>query len=234
MLPYLQQGDLCIRDLGFTVLDVISKFIDNGIYFVARKRFAIRIFDAVTGTEIKLLRELRKKKFIDKEICIGAQQKIKVRLIALSIPPEQAQARRRKARMDRDKRLHHSSQYYELLGYSIYITNITTKQCNAQEIASLYKLRWQIEIIFKTWKSSICDESIPEGPAFNNTSIGEIFPTLASFEIWYFEVIFVIEERSLLVKMGLCMWLSSTTSASTRRPIRIGQASTRYGMSVKT
>lgn len=153
VLPYLQQGDLCIRDLGFTVLDVISKFIDNGIYFVARKRFAIRIFDAVTGTEIKLLRELRKKKFIDKEICIGAQQKIKVRLIALSIPPEQAQARRRKARMDRDKRLHHSSQYYELLGYSIYITNITTKQCNAQEIASLYKLRWQIEIIFKTWKS---------------------------------------------------------------------------------
>ncbi len=27
VLPYLQKGDLCIRDLGFTILDVISQFI---------------------------------------------------------------------------------------------------------------------------------------------------------------------------------------------------------------
>ncbi|MDZ4205448.1 MAG: hypothetical protein U1C46_11610 [Bacteroidales bacterium] len=41
VLPYLEKGDLCIRDLGFTILDVVSKFIEKGIYFVARKSYGI-------------------------------------------------------------------------------------------------------------------------------------------------------------------------------------------------
>ncbi len=160
VLPYLQKGDLCIRDLGFTILDVVSNFIDNGIYFIARKSYITKVFYVAKGAEINLLKELRQNKFIDKEVLIGTQQQLKVRLIALPIPPEQAAERRRKALTDRDRRLNHSSQYYELLGYSIYITNITPKQCNAEEIFQLYKLRWRIEIIFKSWKSCFSLEKI--------------------------------------------------------------------------
>ena len=43
--------------------------------------------------------------------------------------------------------------YFEMLGYSIYITNILPAQCTAENIFELYKLRWNIEIIFKSWKS---------------------------------------------------------------------------------
>ncbi|MEP7169721.1 MAG: hypothetical protein ABI855_10165, partial [Bacteroidota bacterium] len=77
VLPYLQKGDLCIRDLGFTILDVVSDFIDNGIYFIARKSYTTKVFDVETGAEINLLKELRKKKFIDKEVLIGTQQQLK-------------------------------------------------------------------------------------------------------------------------------------------------------------
>lgn len=160
VLPYLQKGDLSLRDLGFTVLDVVSKFIDNGIYFIARKKYNTTVLDIKTGIKINLLKELRKRKFIDREVYIGAKQHIKVRLIALAIPAEQAAARRRKAQADRDKRLNHTSEYYKLLGYSIYITNISSKQCNAKEIFQLYKLRWRIEIIFKSWKSCFSLEKI--------------------------------------------------------------------------
>jgi hypothetical protein len=52
--------------------------------------------------------------------------------------------------------VNHSAEYYELLGYSIYITNILPEQCTAQNIFQLYKLRWNIEIIFKSWKSCFC------------------------------------------------------------------------------
>ena len=160
VLPYLNKGDLSIRDLGFTVLEVVSKFNDNGIYFIARKGYSSKVFDAKAGHEIDLLKILRKKKFIDMEVLVSAKHQVKVRLIALPIPPEQAEQRRRKARTDRDARLNHSQEYYELLGYSIYITNISPKQCNAEEIFLLYKLRWRIEIIFKSWKSCFSLEKI--------------------------------------------------------------------------
>lgn len=160
VLPYLQKGDLCLRDLGFTVLNVVSKFIDTGIYFISRKGYSSKVYEVGNGMEINLIKELRNNKFIDREVIIGKQQQIKVRLIALPIPPEQAAERRRKALADRDKRLHHTSDYYRLLSYSIYITNISPKKCNAEEIFNLYKLRWRIEIIFKSWKSCFSLEKI--------------------------------------------------------------------------
>lgn len=160
VLAYLQPGDLCLRDLGFTILDVVSDFIDNGIYFIARKGYASKAYDVQSGAELNLLKELRKKKFIDKEVLIGKKQQIKIRLIAHPIASEQAAERRRKALADRDKRLHHTPQYYRLLGYSIYITNISPNQCQAEEILQLYKLRWRIEIIFKSWKSCFSIEKI--------------------------------------------------------------------------
>ena len=48
VLPYLNEGDLCIRDLGFTVLDVISAFNQSGIYFIARKSFSSKVYDTQT------------------------------------------------------------------------------------------------------------------------------------------------------------------------------------------
>ena len=160
VLPYLQKGDLCIRDLGFAVQNVMSKFIAEGIYFISRKRYHHKVFDPETGTEINLLKSLRKKRFIDQKVIIGKEQPLQVRLIAIPVPKTQAAERKRKARTDRDKRLNHSLEYYQLLDYNIYITNISTKQCDAENIFELYKLRWRIEIIFKSWKSCFSLEKL--------------------------------------------------------------------------
>ena len=40
-----------------------------------------------------------------------------------------------------------------LLGISIYITNITEAVLSSKQVHEFYSLRWQVEIIFKTWKS---------------------------------------------------------------------------------
>lgn len=160
VLPFLQKGDLCIRDLGFLVLDTVAQFIENEIYFISRKNYQTKIYDIKTGAKIDLMKVLHKKNFFDKEVLIGKKQQLKVRLVAIPIPDAQANERRRKARTDRDKRLNHSKEYYELLGYSIYITNISPEQCNAENIFQLYKLRWSIEIIFKSWKSCFSLEKL--------------------------------------------------------------------------
>lgn len=160
VLPYLQKGDLSIRDLGFAVQAVMAKFIDEGIYFISRKKYNHKVFDPATGAEINILKTVRKKKFFDQEVILGKEHPLKVRMVVIPVPKPQAAERKRKAHTDRDRRLNHSTEYYQLLDYNIYITNITPQQCNAEEIFELYKLRWRIEIIFKSWKSGFSLEKL--------------------------------------------------------------------------
>jgi hypothetical protein len=171
VLSYLKAGDLCLRDLGFTILEVVSEFVKNDIYFIARKSYSSKVYDVDTKKEIHLLKELSKNKFIDKQVLLGKEKQVRVRLIAIALPAEQANMRRRKSKSDRDKRLNHSSEYYELLGYSIFITNITPMQCNAEEISQLYRLRWRIEIIFKSWKSCFSLEKIIHNQCKNSIRV---------------------------------------------------------------
>lgn len=159
VLPYLQAGDLCIRDLGFSTLASIEKFNQRGIYFIARKSYSNKIYNIDTEKEIDILKEIGKNLFLDKDVLLG-KQKIKARIVVVKLPQEQANQRKRKAKMDRDRRLNHAPKYYKLLSYGIYISNISSEKCNVNQIAELYRLRWRIEIIFKSWKSCFSIEKI--------------------------------------------------------------------------
>lgn len=147
------KGDLVIRDLGFFSIDCFDQLINQGITFLSRLRFGIKITDAQTGKEINLLSRLKTQASFDRWVMIGEKNKVKVRLVAVPIGQEQASRRRQKAKNDRDKRLNHSKEYYEQLGYSIYITTVTLKQFSSKQVVKLYGLRWRIETIFKCWKS---------------------------------------------------------------------------------
>ena len=160
VLPYLNRGDLCIRDLGFLTLDVVGEMIKKDVSYLSRKSFSTKIYDSKTGTEINLVKELRKHKFIDKEVLIGQKHQLKVRLIAHKMPDSKANERIRKAKENPDKRANHSLEYYKLLAFNIYITNISLVQCSIENLLSLYKLRWNIEIIFKSWKSCFSLEKL--------------------------------------------------------------------------
>jgi hypothetical protein len=160
VLKYIKPGDLLLRDMGFLVLDVLEQIDIQGAFFISRKRSQIMVFDTDTEKEIALLKQLRKKKFLDNIVLVGRKKKMKVRLVIIPLPPNQASEKRRKARKDRDKRLNHNKDYYELLGYSIFITNIPQSCCQTEEIKKLYGLRWQIEIIFKSWKSCFSIEKL--------------------------------------------------------------------------
>jgi hypothetical protein len=160
VLPYLEAGDLILRDLGFQVLSVQKQFIEKGIYFISKKKFGTKIFDVTTGKEIKLLNHLRKKGWFDKEVLVGKTDQIKMRLVIIPFSEEKAGQRRRKAKKDRDKRCNHSLEYYELLGYSVLITNVSSDKCSRTEIGQIYGLRWRIETIFKSWKTYLSLEKI--------------------------------------------------------------------------
>lgn len=147
------EGDLVIRDLGYFALDCFQKINNSDMSFISRLRYGVGIRDKKTGKEIYLLKRLKKSGRFDQWVMLGSEKKVKVRLVAVKLSDQQANERRRKAKNDRDRRLNHTKEYYQMLGYSLFILNEGEDIFTPEQIAQIYGLRWRIEIIFKCWKS---------------------------------------------------------------------------------
>src|SRR5258708_14760696 len=87
-------------------------------------------------------------------VLLGVNERLPSRLIAVRVPEEVAARRREKAR---EKASRHgrtpSAEYLELLGWSLFVSNLSAEQLTWKEAVVLYRARWQIELLFKLWKS---------------------------------------------------------------------------------
>lgn len=191
-LPHIAKGDLLLRDMGFLVLDALDKIGGKEAYFISPKAFKIKVYEPASEEEIDLPKVLAKMPFFDKEVLVGKGHR-KMRLVILPLPPKLAAQRKRKASRDRDKRLNHSEEYYQLLGYSIFLTNVPQAVCNAKEISKLYGLRWQIEIVFKSWKSGFHMEKLTPTKCNNPDRI---------YCMIYLWLIFILLFHTLWVNQG--------------------------------
>jgi hypothetical protein len=76
------------------------------------------------------------------------------RLIAYKMPENVVNLRRRKAHQAAKKKGRTLSQdYLNWLGFGFYITNVPLDIWPAEVAGTVYRLRWEIELIFKSWKS---------------------------------------------------------------------------------
>lgn len=164
IIKTLKTGDLVIRDLGYFVIKIFRNIVETGAFFLTRFKYGCNIYCPVTGDEIRLV-DLLKGNFVDINILLGAKEKFGCRMVAIKLPEKVAAERRRKAKNDRDKRLNHSKEYMQLLGWAIFYTNVSRNVWDYKAIIEVYKIRWHIEIIFKGWKSHFSiDKLIPEKP----------------------------------------------------------------------
>ena len=63
-------------------------------------------------------------------------------------------ARRRKAnRLAKSQGYTSSQRNQKLLNWSIFVTNAPESKINAEQILAIYRVRWQIELLFKLYKS---------------------------------------------------------------------------------
>ncbi len=161
ILSIAKAGDLVIRDLGYFVLEVFAKMIQQGIFLLSRLKYGVNIYVQNGIKQIDLVKLLKKYGQLDIDVTLGSKTKLPVRLIAIPLPDDVVNERRRKAKLNRDKRLNPDKNHLYLMGFNIFITNVDRETWSAKQVAQVYEIRWRIEIVFKAWKSYFKITNIP-------------------------------------------------------------------------
>ncbi len=126
------------------------KSIDEANAFFISKIQTTSTFYDEKENKFDLLEKLKTHSEIDEKVFI-TKHKLPVRIIARKLPEAIGNKRRRKKKAD--KKSNPNKRSLALLGWDILITNVFDQSVNMETLFNLYKLRWKIEIIFKTWKS---------------------------------------------------------------------------------
>lgn len=160
-----QEGDLIIRDLAYMSLEALQTIISTCAFFISRTSPSVNVYEMKNGEYIKMdfysiAKHMRKNHLpiMEKEVYLGEKEKFKIRMIIYLIPEQEAEKRLRKAEQKRKKKGigQLSKEYKSRALLNLFITNTDTVQIPSENIWKLYRLRWQIELIFKIWKS-VCD-----------------------------------------------------------------------------
>ena len=154
----VKKGDLVIRDLGYFSSNVLKQIMVQKAFFLSRLRMKMLVYDEDLN-EIsfsKLYTRMTKNNFAHTEmkVFIGQKEKIPVRLIIDIIPDEVYQKRLRIMEKENKKKGYKTSDEYKIRArFNLLVTNVQIEDLPSEKVYILYKTRWQIELIFKTWKS---------------------------------------------------------------------------------
>jgi hypothetical protein len=156
-LQVVEEGSLTIVDLGYFCLDAFRALADQSAYFLSRYFYPTGLLDE-GGKRIDLARLLRNQTGGCNEVQVKlgcrSQHQLPCRLIILRNPKEVTETRRRRAKEHAKKRGTTLSQtYLFMLGWTLFVTNAPEPMISLKHIYDFYRIRWQIELIFKLWKS---------------------------------------------------------------------------------
>lgn len=154
-LDWVQSGSLNIRDLGYFSLDNLQT-IASRAYYISRFLFGTGLFSATTGQSLDLPQLLKQqpRRSFEMEVRLGVKHQLPSRLIAIPLPQEVADRRRQRAKENaRRKGRTPSAAYLSTLDWLLFVTNVPEPMLSIEQVALLYRVRWQIELVFKLWKS---------------------------------------------------------------------------------
>jgi hypothetical protein len=149
-------GALRIADLGYFDTKVFQHMDVQGAFWISRLAFGTEIFTP-DGAPIARIEDLfaASKRVVDRAILMGKDAKVACRIVIWRVPQEVADRRRQKLLATaRDKgNPPPSRKRLDWCDWTILVTNVPVEELSPEEIAVLYRARWQIELMFKRWKS---------------------------------------------------------------------------------
>jgi hypothetical protein len=153
-------GALFLFDLGYFKLVAFATIVTAQAYFLSRLNHQATVREVVGGRQqtLELATSLAadSQPVIEKAIALGAYERIPTRLIAVRMPEAIVNERRRRAHAAAKKAGYTPSQaYLTLLAWNLFITNVPVTVWAPQTVAVAYSLRWQVELVFRAWKSGL-------------------------------------------------------------------------------
>ena len=146
-------GSLVLRDLGYFNLERFARFNTDGIYWISRGLSHLTAeIDEQTHDLVGWLTR-QQGDTIDRPVTVGGVG-LACRLVAVRVPRAVAHERRRKAikKAKKDGRTP-TARHLASCGWAIFLTNLPAHSWGAKVVVTLYRVRWQIELLFKLWKS---------------------------------------------------------------------------------
>lgn len=149
-------GSLRITDLGYFNVSVFADMTQEGEYFLSRLQFGTSV-RLPEGASVDVLSWLAQQPgpFVDRPVLLGKEQRLSCRLIAWRLLEEQANRRRQKLRQEMlsKKGKEPSAERLAWCDWTILVTNVPLDLMTPEEAVILYRARWQVELLFKRWKS---------------------------------------------------------------------------------
>jgi len=155
------KGDLIIRDLGYFGLSSFRDLQASGVSFLSKLRYGVVVYN-LQGRRIDLTELMKDKEWLDTVVLLGEQKELQTRMVVVRLPEQVIATRKRNARKHKSSTTRHSKDYYDQLDYIVFITNVSNDVWSYKEVCDAYRVRWNIEILFKSWKSGLhIDKIIP-------------------------------------------------------------------------
>jgi hypothetical protein len=151
----LPPGSLRMTDLGYFSLKNFKEVDSQGVYWLSRVKSQCNVVD-IDGKQWDLL-DFLKKHCIEEmgmPVFLGVEERVPCRILAVRVPDKVAMVRRCKLISEAKREGKPvSEKLLSLASWAVLCTNVPPEMLSLNEAFALIRARWQIEMIFKLWKS---------------------------------------------------------------------------------
>lgn len=171
-IPFLEENQLCLQDLGYFSFEQFVKIKQEGAFFISKIRNDMYLAyknpypsyhkngEIIKSSAyhridlVELCKNLQAGEFLELEdVYFGLDAHFSARCIIFSQGGEQKEKRIQKIERRATKSGRKPKQVIrDLAGITVYISNLPDS-ISVEQVVQLYRLRWQVELQFKVWKS---------------------------------------------------------------------------------
>ncbi len=158
-------GSLSIFDLGYFSLDRFRTWQNAGAHWISRGISDLRVTVDGQTHDLHEWLDAQPPGVIDRWVEVGAAR-LRCRVIALRAPAEVVARRRQKAREKAAKKGRQpTARHLATCAWTVFLTSCPEELLSWEEVVVLYRVRWQIELLFKLWKShNLLDDHRSDDP----------------------------------------------------------------------
>lgn len=158
-------GQLAVGDRGYSHPPGIRAVVSDGADVLVRVARGTLPLQDKAGNPIALmtwLRGLASHEAQEQHVSLVDRKtgvRVPGRLVAMRLPPQQAEKARARLRRELGNRVKVEDR--EAAAYVVLFTTTPSSRLNATRCLEVYRLRWQVELLFKRWKSLCGLERLP-------------------------------------------------------------------------